>query len=326
MQYRRLGNSGIKISALSFGSWVTFKNQLDLKQASELIAYAYDQGVNFFDNAEVYAAGESEKIMGDVFKRLGYRRGSYLVSTKLFWGINEGVNERNTLNRKYLIESVDACLKRLQMDHVDLLYCHRPDSETTIEEVVWTMSDIIQSGKALYWGTSEWSAAEISSACEIAEKRNLRKPVVEQPQYNLFHRKKVETDFVKLYQQQGLGLTIWSPLASGLLTGKYQNGIPANSRLSLKDYDWLKARLISPELLAQVQVVIDLAKKVGCTPAQLSISWCLQNKNVSSVILGATRLEQLQELISYCAEAAPLPADILKALNVIASRDSEILK
>jgi voltage-dependent potassium channel beta subunit len=226
MKYRQLGKTGIRVSELSFGSWVTFHNQADVKLAQNMMAAAYDAGVNFFDNAEVYAGGKSEQVMGDALKKLKWRRGSYLVSTKIYWGLHDGINEKNTLNRKRLIEGINGSLERLQMEYVDLLYCHRPDATTPIEETVWAMHNIIEWGKALYWGTSEWSAAEITQAIEIAERHHLHKPVVEQPQYNMFVRNRMEGEYARFYKDYNYGSTIWSPLASGLLSGKYQKGIP----------------------------------------------------------------------------------------------------
>ena len=230
MKYRRLGRSGLHVSELSFGSWVTYGNQLGQERARECMAAAFDAGVNFFDNAEVYAKGEAETIMGNVLRQQGWRRASYIVSTKFFWGLHDGPNEKNTLNRKYLMQAIDGSLMRLQLDHVDLVFCHRPDPETSIEEVVFAMSDMIRAGKALYWGTSEWSAAEIASAWHIADRHHQHKPVMEQPQYNLLHRARVEHEYARLYDDLGLGTTVWSPLASGLLTGKYNDGIPEDSR------------------------------------------------------------------------------------------------
>ena len=247
MEYRRLGRSGLKVSVLSFGSWVTFGPQLDVGLAVDCIAAAREAGVNFFDNAEAYSGGESERIMGKAFERLGWKRNDYVVSTKVFWGLDEGPNMRNTLNRKYLLQAIDGSLERFGLDFVDLLFCHRADPETPIEETVWAMSDIISSGKALYWGTSEWSADEIRAAWDIADRHNLHKPVMEQPEYNIFNRDKVEKQYARLYEDIGLGLTTWSPLASGLLTGKYLDGVPEGSRASLPGYEWLTHQLTNPK-------------------------------------------------------------------------------
>jgi len=290
-----LGRSGLQVSALSLGSWVTFHNQLDARSSVEMMAAAYDEGVNFFDNAEVYAKGHSEEIMGIALKQLGWRRGSYLVSTKLYWGLHEAPNEKNTLNRKYLLEGIDGSLKRLDLDYVDILYCHRPDPATPIEETVWAMHNIIERGKALYWGTSEWEAADILGAIEIAERCNLHKPVVEQPVYNLFQRHRFGSEYRAVYENRGYGSTTWSPLASGMLTGKYQSGIPRGSRGEVEGYEFLKAELTSKERIATVAALEPLAKNMGATLAQFSLAWCLQNPWVSTVITGATRIGQLQE-------------------------------
>jgi voltage-dependent potassium channel beta subunit len=295
MTYRRLGNSGVKVSVLSFGSWVTFKSQLDDDKALACMDAAYQAGVNFFDNAEVYAGGESEAIMGRALRELGWPRHGYLVSTKFFWGIHDGANTRNTLNRKYLAQAIDASLERLQLDFVDLVFCHRPDPHTPIEETVWAMSDMISQGKALYWGTSEWSADEIRAAWEVAERHHLHKPVMEQPQYNLFHRRRVEKEYARLYEDIGLGTTIWSPLASGLLTGKYLDGIPEDSRANLEGYDWLRKQLTDERKNARVRELKAIADELEVTLAQLSIAWCAANPNVSTVITGASRVEQVHD-------------------------------
>jgi voltage-dependent potassium channel beta subunit len=295
MTYRRLGSSGLKVSVLSFGSWVTFKSQLDDDKALACMDAAYQGGVNFFDNAEVYAGGESETIMGRALRELGWPRHRYLVSTKFFWGIHDGVNTRNTLNRKYLSQAIDASLERLQLDFVDLVFCHRPDRETPVEETVWAMSDMISQGKALYWGTSEWSADEIRAAWEVAERHHLHKPVMEQPQYNLFHRRRVEKEYARLYADIGLGTTIWSPLASGLLTGKYLDGIPEDSRGNLAGYDWLRDALTDEAKNAKVGELKTIADELEVTLAQLSIAWCAANPNVSTVITGASRVEQVHD-------------------------------
>jgi voltage-dependent potassium channel beta subunit len=295
MNYRRLGRSGLRVSELSFGSWVTYGNQLGQERARECMAAAFDAGVNFFDNAEVYAKGEAEKIMGAVLRQQGWRRAEYIVSTKFFWGLHDGPNEKNTLNRKYLMQAIDGSLARLQLDHVDLVFCHRPDPETSIEEVVFAMSDMIRAGKALYWGTSEWSAAEIASAWHIADRHHLHKPVMEQPQYNLLHRSRVEHEYARLYADLGLGTTVWSPLASGLLTGKYNDGVPEDSRAAIKGYEWLAERVTEPAKLARVRKLEPVAKELGCTLAQMSLAWCLKNPHVSTVITGASRPEQVHE-------------------------------
>jgi voltage-dependent potassium channel beta subunit len=295
MKYRHLGKSGIQVSELSFGSWITFHSQFGMDSAVEMMAAAYDAGVNFFDNAEAYAGGKSEELMGAALKKLGWRRGSYLVSTKLFWGLHDGPNQQNTLNRKYLIEAIDGSLKRLDLDYVDLLFCHRADPSTPIEETVWAMHNIIERGKALYWGTSEWEAADALTAIEIAERHHLHKPVVEQPVYNLFERHRFSPDYTTLYGDYGYGSTTWSPLASGLLTGKYSEGIPDDSRGARKELDWLQEDLTDSERLAKVSALKPLAKQMGASLAQFSLAWCLQNPYVSTVMTGASRVEQVHE-------------------------------
>ena len=299
MEYRRLGRAGIKVSALSFGSWITYSNQVDEKAAIELMSAARDHGVNFFDNAEVYANGKSEEVMGGALKQLGWDRLSYVVTTKFFWGLPtkfaDGVNARNSLNRKYLLQAIDHSLARLKLDYVDIAYCHRPDPNTPIEETVFAMHDMVARGKANYWGTSEWSAADIMAAWHLADKHHLHKPVVEQPQYNLFNRKRVEQEYARLYDEIGMGTTIWSPLASGLLTGKYAKGIPADSRGSLKNMAWMQDQLLDPVRNAIVAKLGDLAKELDCTTAQLAIAWCLKNPHVSTVITGASRVSQVGE-------------------------------
>lgn len=317
MEYRHLGKAGIRVSELSFGSWVTFHNQADVRAAVDMMAAAYDAGVNFFDNAEVYAGGKSEEVMGAALKELKWRRGSYLVSTKIYWGLHDGINEKNTLNRKRLIEGINGSLERLQMDYVDLLYCHRPDKTTPIEETVWAMHNIIEWGKAMYWGTSEWAAAEIAAAIELAERHHLHKPIVEQPQYNLFERKRFSPEYVRVYKEYGYGSTIWSPLASGLLTGKYSQGIPQGSRGALEGYDWLHDHLTNQDKLAKVQALEPIAKDFGCTLSQLAIAWCLTNPYVSTVITGASRVEQVHENMKASEVVGKLTPDILKKIDVI---------
>jgi voltage-dependent potassium channel beta subunit len=315
MEYRRLGKSGLKVSALSLGSWITYGNQVDEKSAIELMSAARDHGVNFFDNAEVYAAGRSEEVMGAALKKLAWDRLTYVVSTKFFWGLptkfGDGVNEKNTLNRKYLMQAIDASLKRLDLDFVDLVYCHRPDANTPLEETVYAMHDMIASGKALYWGTSEWSATEIAAAWHIADKHHLHKPVVEQPEYNMFHRKRVEVEYARLYEDIGLGLTTWSPLASGLLTGKYAKGVPPDSRGSLKNMAWMQDQLLDADKNARAAKLAEVAKKMGCSTAQLAIAWCLKNPRVSTVITGASRMSHFSEN--------------MKAMDIVAKLDSAVM-
>lgn len=321
MEYRRLGKAGVKVSLLSFGSWITYGNQLDEKASIELMSAARDAGVNFFDNAEVYAAGKSEELMGAALKKLNWDRLTYMVSTKFYWGLpakfGDGVNERNTLNRKYLMQAIDNSLRRLQLDYVDLVYCHRPDANTALEETVYAMHDIITQGKAIYWGTSEWSAAEIMSAWHIADKHHLHKPVVEQPEYNLFNRKKIEQEFSRLYGDIGLGTTTWSPLASGLLTGKYAKGIPANSRGSLKNMAWMQDGLTDKVANAKVAKLGAIAKAIGGTTAQLAIAWCAKNPNVSTVITGASRVAQVTDNMKSLELLPKLTPNVMAAIDAI---------
>lgn len=311
MEYRRVGRAGLQLSVLSLGSWVTFGPQLDERLAMDCMTAAHDAGVNFFDNAESYAGGESERIMGQVFAKLGWPRHSYVVSTKLFWGLNDVPNMRNTLNRKYLMQAIDGSLERFGLDFVDIMFCHRADPHTPIEETVQAMSDIITTGKALYWGTSEWTADEIRAAWETADRHNLHKPVVEQPQYNLFARMRVEWEYLRLYEDIGLGLTTWSPLASGQLSGKYLDAIPSDSRAALPGYEWLQDTLRNEKRNGKVRKLKEIADDLGCTLSQLSIAWCARNKRVSTVITGASRVEQVHEN--------------LRALDVLARLDDEIM-
>lgn len=317
MEYRYLGKAGIQVSELSFGSWVTFHTQADVDAAVEMMAAAYDYGVNFFDNAESYAGGKSEWVMGEALKKLGWRRSSYLVSTKFYWGLNDKVNEHNTLNRKRLIEGINGSLQRFDLDYVDIIYCHRPDRNTPIEESVWAMHNIIEWGKAMYWGTSEWSAAEIVSAIEIAERHHLHKPITEQPVYNLFERHRFSREYERVYKEYGYGTTIWSPLASGLLTGKYRKGIPAGSRGALEGYDWLHDHLTDKEKLDMVEELEPIAGELGCTLSQLSLAWCLKNPYVSTVITGASRVEQVHENMKATEVAPRLTPEILERIDAI---------
>jgi voltage-dependent potassium channel beta subunit len=315
MEYRRLGRSGLKVSVLSFGSWVTFGSQVDVELAKACLVAAREAGVNFFDNAESYAGGESERIMGQAIAELGWPRWSYVVSTKLFWGIHDAPNMRNTLNRKYLLQALDASLERFGLDYVDLVYCHRADPETPIEETVWAMSDMVDRGKALYWGTSEWSADEIRAAVGVAERHHLRAPVVEQPQYNLFHRSRVEVEYARVLEDVGIGLTTWSPLASGLLTGKYLDGVPEGSRAALPGYEWLRDYLTDAGRNAAVRRLVPIADRLGCTPSQLAIAWCAKNPSVSSVITGASRPEQVRENMGALDVLQKLTPEVLAEVD-----------
>ncbi len=312
MEYRRLGGSGLKVSVLSFGSWVTFGDQLDVGLAVDCLSAAREAGVNFFDNAEGYAAGESERIMGRAIDQMGWPRHSYVVSTKVFWGLHDAVNMKNTLNRKYLRQAIEGSLERFGLDFVDLVFCHRPDPNTPIEETVWAMSDMVSAGQALYWGTSEWSADEIRTAWDIADRHHLHKPVMEQPQYNILWRDKVEKEFARLYEDIGLGLTTWSPLASGLLSGKYLDGVPEGSRAALAGYEWLRGTLTNEKRNAKVRALKEVADGLDCTPSQLAIAWCARNPHVSTVITGASRAEQVVEN--------------MKSLDVIGRIDDKVVE
>jgi voltage-dependent potassium channel beta subunit len=315
MIYRRLGRSGLQLSLLSFGSWVSFDNQLKDDMALECMQAAHDAGCNFFDNAEVYAAGESEAIMGRVIAQLGWQRHTYVLSSKFFWGLDRVPNMTNTLNRKYLMHAVDRSLDRMGVDFLDLIFCHRADPNTPIEETVWAMHDIVASGKALYWGTSEWSADEIRAAWEIAERHHLHKPVMEQPEYNLLNRERVEDEYARLYTDIGIGTTTWSPLASGLLTGKYQNGVPPDSRGALKGYEWLADSLSDPAALAKVERLRPIVADLGCSLAQLSIAWCAANPNVSTVITGASRASQVVENFAAIDVVPLLTAEVMARIS-----------
>ena len=317
MNYRRLGRCGLKVSELSFGSWVTYGNQLGADAARECMAAAFDRGVNFFDNAQVYAAGKSEEIMGEVLRKMAWPRMKYVVSTKFFWGITDGPNEKNTLNRKFLLDGIDGSLKRLKLDHVDLVYCHRPDPHTPLEETVWAMHDMIQRGKALYWGTSEWSAAEIAAAWQLADRHHLHKPVVEQPEYNLFHRGRVEREYARLYGDIGIGLTTWSPLASGLLTGKYRNGVPPDSRGAIPRMKFLVEGLTDKRKNAAVAQLEGVARELSCTMPQLAIAWCARNPNVSSVITGASKVSQVEENLKAADVIPRLTPAVMERIDAI---------
>ncbi len=318
MKYRRLGRSGLQVSELSLGSWVTYHTQVNTGSAKEMLAAAVDAGVNFFDNAEAYAGGQSEVVMGEAFKALKWPRLNYIVSTKFFWGLDRNAvapNRRDTLNRKYLSQAIDGSLKRLQLDHIDLVYCHRPDPHTPIEETVWAMSDMITQGKALYWGTSEWSADEIRAAHGVAERHHLHKPLMEQPQYNLFHRQRVEREYARLYEDLGLGLTTWSPLASGLLTGKYRQGVPAGSRGSLDGMGFLVKGLTDAAKNEAVALLEPIARDLGGNVAQLAIAWANHNPRVSTVILGASKLAQLQDNLGALELTPKLTPEVLARID-----------
>lgn len=318
MEYRRLGKSGLKVSEFSFGSWVTFGKQVDGSDAVGLMAHAYDNGVNFFDNAEGYEGGKSELVMGEALKTLGWSRDSYIVSSKVFWG-GQKPTQRG-LSRKHVTDAAHAALKRLQVDYLDLYFCHRPDIDTPIEETVRTMHDLVTQGKILYWGTSEWSAQQVTEAYAVARDLRITPPTMEQPQYNLFERQKVEGDYLPLYDLMGLGTTIWSPLASGVLTGKYNSGMPNDSRMNLPGYEWLKEKWASDTgraQLAQVAQLAGLADEVGISITHLALLWCLSNRNVSTVILGASRMSQLQDNLAALDFKNLLTPDVLTRIDAI---------
>ena len=320
MEYRRLGSAGVKVSVLGFGSWVSFDNQLGVDEATACMQAAYEAGCNFFDNAEAYAGGESERIMGEALRQLDWPRWSYVVTTKLFWGIHKSdPNMANTLNRKYLLQGIEGALERFGLDFVDVVYCHRADPDTPMEETVWAMSDMVSRGQALYWGTSEWSADEIRHAIEIAERHHLHKPVTEQSQYNLLERGKVEVEYARLHADTGYGNTIWSPLASGLLTGKYRDGIPDDSRAALAGYEWLAGQLSDAEAIARVERLRPIADRLGCSMAQLALAWCTKHPMVSSVITGASRAGQVVENFE-AMQVIPLLTD-----EVLAEIDEALL-
>ena len=318
MDYRRLGKSGLKVSEFSFGAWVTFGKQVDVDAAAKLIGTAYDAGVNFFDNAEGYEAGAAEEVMGNALRKLGLSRDTYAVSTKVYWGGAGPMNKG--LNRKHIFDAAHAGLKRLKVDYLDLYFCHRPDIDTPIEETVRAMSDLVSQGKVMYWGTSEWSAQQLTEAYAVARQYNLVPPTMEQPQYNLFARQKVEGDYAPLYDLFGLGTTIWSPLASGYLTGKYNNGIPEDSRFNLPGYEWLKNAYESPEGKAKIEkakALENLAGDAGMSLTHMSLLWCLGNPNVSTVILGASRLEQLEDNLKALDHKAKMTPDLVAAIEKI---------
>lgn len=319
MEYRRLGRSGLQVSVFSFGSWVSFGKQIEDKTAEELMSVAYDRGVNFFDNAEIYSLGESEKLMGRILKKKKWDRSSFLISSKVFWGWRGKANKPNQtgLSRKHVIEACNEALQRLQVDYLDLYFCHRPDKNTPISETVWAMNHLIQQGKILYWGTSEWSGVEIKEAHRVAAEYRLIGPIVEQPQYNLFEREKMEKEYLDIFRTVGMGTTIWSPLAAGLLSGKYNEGIPKNSRFALQGFDWLKDRWMVEDHLKKVKKLSDLANKMGVSTAALSLAWCIKNPNVSTAILGATHKKHLIENFQALEVVPLITPDIITKIEGI---------
>lgn len=321
MEYRRMGNTGLQLSALSFGSWVSFQKQIDDSMAARLMGMAYDAGINFFDNAEVYALGESEKMMGRVLAAAKWERSSYVVSSKVYFGWRGKSNKPNQtgLSRKHIIEACDEALKRLQVDYLDLYFCHRPDKQTPIAEVVWAMNHLIQQGKILYWGTSEWSGVEIMEAHHQAAHYRLIGPAVEQPQYNLYERNKMENEYVHIFKNSGMGTTIWSPLAAGLLSGKYNDGIPENSRFAITGFEWLKDRWVTDDKINKAKQLSVLSNEMGVSMAALAIAWCLKNENVTTAILGATKPEQLENNLKALEVLPLLNAEIMEKIEIIVS-------
>ena len=315
MEYRRMGKSGLQLSALSFGSWVTFGSQIQDKTSEQLMQIAYENGVNFFDNAEAYASGKSEEVMGKILNKMNWDRSTFIVSSKVFWG-GDKPNQKG-LMRKHIVEACHAALRRLQVDYLDLFYCHRPDIDTPIAETVWTMHNLIQQGKILYWGTSEWSAQQITEAHLVAEKYNLIGPSMEQPQYNLFERSKLEKEYLPLFENYGMGTTVWSPLASGVLTGKYLKGIPKGSRMEIESLSWIKDKVWSPENQEKVQALHNLASDLGVSLTSMSLAWCLKNPNVSSVILGATKTHQLAENLKSLEVLPKLTTELMEQIDEV---------
>ena len=324
MEYRRMGKSGLKLSALSFGSWVTFGSQIQDDTSERLMQMAYENGINFFDNAEAYASGKSEEVMGAILKKMNWNRSTFVVSSKVFWG-GDKPNQKG-LMRKHVVEACHAALNRLQVEYLDLFYCHRPDEETPIAETVWTMHNLIQQGKILYWGTSEWNAQQITEAHLVAEKYNLIGPSVEQPQYNLLERRKLEKEYLPLFENYGLGTTIWSPLASGVLTGKYLNGIPKGSRMEIESLSWIKDKVWSPENQEKVKQLNSLAQELDVSLTNLSIAWCLKNPNVSSVILGATKTNQLEENLKSLDVIPLLTEEVMANIEDIMKNKPHLVK
>ncbi|MGD1055187.1 MAG: aldo/keto reductase [Nitrososphaerales archaeon] len=322
MDYRRLGSAGLKVSELSLGAWVTYGGQVGKAMTAKCMSAAFDLGVNFYDNAEAYANGNAETVMGDVIKKLGWKREDIVVSSKVFWG-GKGPNDKG-LSRKHIHEACRNSMKRLQLDYLDLFFCHRPDPNTPIEETVRAMDDLIHQGKILYWGTSEWSAADIMRAHGLAHELGLTPPQMEQPQYNMIHRDRVEKEYLPLYREIGLGTTTWSPLASGLLTGKYNDDIPPNSRAALKGYGWLKDAVITPQNTTKTKHLKPIAKELGCTMAQLALAWARKNENVSSVITGATSPEQVKENMASLGFVSALNADVMKRIDGVLMNKPDI--
>ena len=324
MQYRYLGSSGLKVSALSLGAWVTYGEQVGDEIANQCMSAAYEAGVNFFDNAEAYAGGQAEIVMGNVIKKAGWVRSDLVISTKIFWG-GDGPNDSG-LSRKHILEGTDAALGRLQMDYVDLIFCHRPDLHTPIEETVWAMNHVINQGKAFYWGTSEWSAQQIMQAYAIARREHLIPPLMEQPQYHMFHRERVEVEYAHLYKEIGLGTTIWSPLASGILTGKYNQGMPEGTRATLEGYEWLRKIFENEEAqrrIKKVGLMMPIAEELGCSMAQLALAWLLKNPNVSTVITGASRAEQVTENMKALEVVDKLTDDVMQRIEGILDNKPE---
>ena len=321
MEYRRLGKSGLKVSELSFGSWVTFGNQVDIDKAVEIMKTAYDNGINFFDNAEIYAHGQSELVMGAALKKLNWSRDSYVVSSKVMWGaVPNPKPTQHGLSRKHIVEACHQAMERLQVEYLDLYFCHRPDPEVPMEEVVRSMTDLIHQGKVFYWGTSEWSAQQLMEAHSVARQYNLIPPTMEQPQYNMFHRERFEVEYGRLYDKIGLGTTIWSPLASGLLTGKYNNGIPEDSRMNLPGYEWLRKMLESEEgqkRLQSVKELVPIAEELNTTMPKLAIAWCLKNPNVSTVITGASKVSQVEENMKAMDLVPQLTDDVMEKIEAV---------
>jgi len=321
MEYKNLGKSGLKVSRLSLGSWLTFGKQIGNNIAGDLMDLAYDKGVNFFDNAEIYAKGESERVMGDVLSKRDWRRDSYIVSSKAFFGEGGELPTQRGLSRKHLVEACEGALKRLKLDYLDLYYCHRPDKETPVSETVWTMHNLIQQGKILYWGTSEWSAQEIMEAHMVAERYNLIGPTMEQPQYNMLHRDKIEVEYDQIYKTVGLGTTIWSPLGSGILSGKYNDGMAEETRLSMDGMEWLKDKNMVDANLEKVRSLTKLAAEIGTTMPKMAIAWCLKNENVSTAILGASKVNQLEETLTAIDDVKLLTAEVMGEISEILDND-----